>query len=849
MYIILEILTFDFALWQFVAQYLIDYFLKDIIMRKIGLYFLFFVCIYGKQALGQTSVVGEVKDSLNNKPIEFVAVRLFSVADSSIKAGAYTNEKGRFAIENVETGDYYAVLSFAGYQALELPAISVPSQSQYSLGKISLSPILITELDGVEVVGKLDILRAGIDKKVYNVEQDVASSGASADEVLNNIPSITLDEEGRISLRGEGSVTVLINGQPSSLTGEGGDLLSTIPASTIERIEVVTNPSAKYDPDGTAGIINIVLKKNKIRGINGIVAATGGLPDDNHKLNATLNFRNDRINLYSSYAFDYMEGFRNNNSDIERILAPDSIMKLNQKRIGTDFRRGHSANIGMDWYLSPQNTIGISANGQMNTRTRTGVQSNEQFLPHSTSVDNLWKRISTEPRDKKGIDLNAYLMRKFKNEEGTISASATYSASNRLEYSTFIQDDELIGKLPTLNKPIIQHQYLDRNYSIFTAQIDMERILPQLNARYEIGAKTILRADQLQTSSTTFDYDTQQDKTDSLSNYQYSYDENVHSVYGIFGQELGAFKYQVGLRGEYVLQEPQLQTDTRNYKKEYAQLYPSGHIRYLPNEHTEWSFGYSRRINRPSSKDLNPYTNYSDPFNLQRGNPDLKPEYIHSFDLGYSLATQHAGSITTSVYYRHTNDVIQRIKKFDDDNTAAQTMANINQSNTIGLEFIYQVRPLPWWRNTLSINGNYIDYQNPSDTTTNWNNQGVNWGLKYMGAIDFWNKTATFQINATYNAPRITAQGKIYLWNFVDASVQKQLFDRKLVVGLKFVDIFNIKGFKMEIDQPALRQKSTFDFRTRRVMLTISYKFGKMDFSEKEQRNLMPKTTASEGED
>jgi len=809
-------------------------------------YILFSVTIFATCfTFGQTTISGEVKDSVTDVPMEYVALRLFSVRDSTIKGGAYTNEKGRFIIENVQGGEYYIVASFAGYENQNTATIAINNQQTYAIGRIVLSPINLTELQGVEVVGKLDVLRAGIDKKVYNVDQDVASAGASADEVLNNIPSITLDEEGRISLRGEGSVTVLINGQPSSMTGEGGDLLNTIPASTIERIEVVTNPSAKYDPDGTAGIINIVLKKNRVRGMNGIVSATGGLPDHNHKLNTTLNFRNQNINVFASYAFDYMEGFRNNYSEIARKIGNDSTMLLFQDRIGTDKRRGHVANIGVDWYFTPQTTFGISANGQMNTRIRTGNQYSEQYFDSQT-IENRWDRITTEPRDKKAIDLNAYLYRALNHDLGSLSASANYSISNRYEYSTFIQDYSILGKLPTTQQDIIQQQFLDRDYGIFTAQADLERIVPALNARYELGAKTILRGDKLSSASKTFDHDLGTYQPDNMSNFDYSYNENVYSLYGIFGQELGAFKYQVGLRGEYALQAPELHSDPRNFKKEYAQLYPSGHLRYLPSDRSEWSLGYSRRINRPSSKDLNPYANYSDPFNLRMGNPDLKPEYINSFDLAYTQNMESIGSITASAYYRHTTDVIQRIKVFYDANTAAQTMANINESHTVGLELIYQVRPLSWWRNTLSLNSNYIDYQNPSDASYNWNNNGINWGVKYMGAVDFWNKTASFQVNATYNAPRITPQGKIYLWNFVDVSLQKHLLDRKLTVGLKFVDLFNIKGFKMRIDQPTLQQYSTFDFRTRRLLLSLTYKFGKMDFSEKPQRRHQAPTSSGE---
>jgi outer membrane receptor protein involved in Fe transport len=793
-------------------------------------------------AYSQTTLSGEVMDSVNNQLMEFVQIRLFSAQDSTVKSGAYTDEKGKFIIENVQKGNYYLIIAFSGYEDKTINHIQITNQPVYSIGKVPLSVLNIKNIEELTVVGKLEVLSAGIDKKVYNVDQDVAARGASADEVLNNIPSITLDEEGRISLRGEGSVTVLINGQPSALTGSGGDLLSSIPASSIERIEVVTNPSAKYDPDGTSGIINIVLKKNKIRGINGQISATGGIPGHDHKLNASLSFRNDKINVYGSYSFDYLEGYRNNFSNMSRLMGTDSIMALNQERFGTDFKRGHMARVGLDYFINNQSTLGFSANGQLTTRRRTGDQLNSQYI-HSDSVTNEWNRFSEEGDSRNGVDFNLYFNHNLKNEKGKFSASVNQSLSEREENGAFTQQYRIWnGALTTMN-PAYQRQLSNGDEGIFTAQADFEQIIPKIKARYEVGAKAILRNEKLNAWSTSYDYALQDFAPDTLANYDYRYNENVYSVYGTFGQELGKFKYQVGLRGEYVLQDPRLLSENKIFTKEYAQLYPSAHVRYATSSKSEISLGYSRRINRPSAGDLNPFTNYSDPFNLRRGNPDLSPEFIHSIDFGYTQ-TFKAMSITGNVYYRYTTDVIQRVKIFYDDNTAAVTMANLDQSQTLGAELVLQIRPTTWWRNTISFNGNYIDYAN-SAVGSDWNNNGFYWGVKYNGSVDFWKKTATFQLNASYNGPRVTAQGVIYLWNFVDMAVQKHFLDKKLTVGLRWADVFNIKGFKMRVDQPDLQQFSNFNFQTRRIYLTLTYKFGKMEFSQKQ----LPKDTEGGGGD
>jgi len=802
----------------------------------ISLLFLFLASV----SFGQTTISGEVFDSITKQPMEFVQVKLLSSQDSLVKGGAFTDEKGKFLIDDVKQGNYFVQISFSGYEERTVERIKIVGQPVFSIGKVILKTVNIKEIEELTVVGKLEVLSAGIDKKVYNVDQDVAARGASADEVLNNIPSIALDEDGRITLRGEGSVTVLINGQPSSLTGSGGDLLSSIPASSIERIEVVTNPSAKYDPDGTSGIINIVLKKNKLRGINGQVAATGAFPFHDHKLSAALSFRNDKINAYASYAFDYLEGYRNNYSAIYRPTVADSAMLILQNRQGTDFRRGHMGRVGLDWYMNNANTIGFSVNSQTSDRRRGGDQDNLQYF-FPTENYNEWNRKSFENNSRDGVDMNIYFNHNLKDNNGKFSMSVNQSLSKRNEDSDFEQVYRIWNSSPSTISNVYQRQLSKSNNGIFTAQADFEQIIPKLKMRYEVGAKAILRNEKLNANSSSYDILLQQYVGDTLANYDYRYNENVYSVYGTLGQELGKFKYQVGVRGEYVLQDPRLLSENKVFTKEYLQLYPSAHVRYTTSEKSEISLGYSRRVNRPSAGDLNPFTNYSDPYNLRSGNPDLKPEFINSIDLGY-MQTFKSMSFNANVYYRHTTDVIQRVKLFMDNNTSAVTMANLDNSQTIGLELIYQFRPFTWWRNTISFNGNYIDYTS-SSALGDWNNNGIYWGAKYTGSFDFWKKTATFQVNATYNAPRVTAQGTIYMWNFVDFSVQKQLLDKKLVIGLRLADAFDIKGFKMKINQPTLNQYAIFDFQTRRLYLTLTYKFGKMDISQKQ----LPKDTEGGG--
>lgn len=794
-------------------------------------YFLFFITVLIVNSFfAQTKISGVVVDSASNKPIEFATVRLFSVLDSTVKAGVYTDEKGWFMLENISKGDYFLKISFTGYKTKSVSPIQVIGQPLNVIGEIAISIDGVQNLKEVTVSAQLDVLRAGIDKKVYNIDQDLSSRGGTAEGVLNNVPSVTVDQDGNIALRGDGNVTILIDGRPSALTGgKASSFLASIPASSIERVEIVTNPSAKYDPDGTSGIINIVLKKNKLKGFNGQVAATMATGHDDN-FSTALSYRNQAVNVFGSYAFDYNRGFRNNFGYIEQTYANDSVVRLNQDRKGTDFKYGHNARLGLDWTINPQNNFSFSTSGQLGYRERTGDQINERLVDGDLLWDS-WNRKSSDPVNNQNIDGSLNFTHILKKERGKWSVDAGTSFSERTENGEYQQDYSLYQNGLTLPDFSFQKLFSNSNSNVTTAQFDLEYLFPKINARLEAGVKTIYRNEELIASSERLDNGSGTFISDTLANYNFNYFENVNSAYGVFGQQLKKWKYQVGVRAEYAVQDPSLTNDATNYGKTYMNLFPSGHVRYQVKPKSEMSVSYSRRINRASSDQLNPFTNYSDPYNLRRGNPDLKPEFIDSYDLGYSWESNLI-NITTSVYYRKTKGVIQRIKYFYPNNTAAQTFDNVDQSQTGGLEFITTIKPYKWWRNTLSLNGNYTDISSNS-SVLGFNNSGYNWSAKLVMSFEFWKKTATVQVNGNYSSPRITAQGRVIPWRSVDISAEKLVFNKKISVGLRLSDVFNTKGFHYFLDQASVFQESEFKWLTRRLYVTVSYKFGKLEISKK----------------
>lgn len=808
------------------------------ILTFISFTFFIFLAIgqNGIKPSGEGVVAGKILDKTSSKPLEYVSFRLFSVKDSSVVAGIFSDIEGKFNLEQLPYGNYYAKLTYTGYAVKQIEDISItPGMKVVNLGTIKMDLDNTIDLDEIKVIGNIDVLKAGIDKKVYNVDEDLSVKGGTANDILNNIPSVEVDQEGRITLRGDGTVTILIDGRPSSLSGGNGkSLLDALPAGSIERIEIVTNPSAKYDPDGTSGIINIVLKKNKLKGFNGLITGnigSGDLEGGNvFDGSASLSYRNSKLNVYGSYSGRHLEGYRNFHSNLEQVFEDGSVLVIDQNRYGTDLNAGQTFRLGSEFYLKPRNVFGVSFTGSVGDRDRSGDQWN-LTLDGDANRLNLWRRISYDPSHRKNFDVNVNYKFDLKEERGNLIVDLNQSLGNedtkgfydQYEYST----DSVLLDIQPLNQQLFNTEI----NNITTGQLDFTYLLPKYNARMETGVKTIFRQQSVETYSETYDTIQHQFKEDTLANFDYAYDEQIYSAYGIFGQQRGKFKYQAGLRAEKAYQIPNLLSDTIRIVNDYFNIFPSAHVRYSFTKKSEMSLSYSRRINRASSGDLNPFTSYADPYNLRRGNPYLQPEFINSYDLGYTNEFKIV-TLTASVFYRQTTGVITRVKEFYADNTSAVTFANIDESHSVGTEAILVYKPYKWWRNTLSANANYIEYRDDNQAA-NWNRSGVNWNVKYSGTVEFWKRTMSVQVNAAYNAPRFTVQGKVQRKGPIDISAEKTFMDGKWSLGMRVSDIFNNLGFYMSVAQPGITQEANFKWLSRRVYVSFSYKFGKLEVSNK----------------
>ena len=799
--------------------------------------FLSFVSFSQKpNSSGDATIFGKIIDEKTNQAIEYVAIRLLSVKDSSVVTGIFTDVDGKFNFENVSYNKYLIKISSTGFQSKIINTISVSAGAKiYNVGTVKLEVDKSMQLEEVRVVGQMDVLKSGIDKKVYNVAEDISVRGGTANDILNRLPSVEVDQDGRVMLRGEGTVTILIDGRPSSLSGGNGKtLLDALPAGSIERIEIVTNPSAKYDPDGTSGIINIVLKKNKLKGFNGAISTnlgSGDLTGGNvAEGNASLSYRNSWFNLYGTYNARYLDGYRNNTSYIKQTFSDGSQNIVDQYRTGTDLNAGHTFRVGADFNLKARNTLGVSGTGNIGIRDRTGDLWNNIFDETQTQIQ-LWQRTSFDPSQQQNFDFNLNYKWDLKDERGNLIFDVNRSIGNE-KIQGFYQNNYYNPVDSSTGIQSFEKQQLSNveKNNITSAQLDFTYLMPKINARIETGGKAILRNQQVNTYSETLENSTNTYFQDTLANFNYKYDEQIFGIYGIWGQQLGKFKYQAGLRAEQAYQIPNLLSDTIRIVNDYFKVFPSAHIRYAFTPKSEISLSYSKRITRAASSDLNPFTSYSDPFNLRKGNPYLNPEFIDSYDLAYSFESKKF-NLSVSSYFRRNTGVITRFKEFYDNNTSAITFRNISETNSLGNELVLVYKPTAAWRSTFSWNGNYIWYiTNMTDLP---NRQGFNMNFKFNTSYEFWKKTATIQLSVTYNGPRVTVQGIAQRQGPVDIAFEKKFKEGKWSIGARVSDVFDKQGFYMEIDRAEVYQTSEFKWLTRRFYISASYKFGKLEISNK----------------
>ncbi len=782
----------------------------------------------GRERPAIASIQGKVIDSNTKQAIEFATISLLSKKDSSIETGGITNRKGLFNITEIRVGKYLVMVNFIGYEAKTFEDIHLSPRETISMdfGTIELVPS-INELKDAEVVVEKPFVEFEIDKKVYNVDENITAEGGDITEVMENLPSIEIDIEGNLSLRGSENVTLLIDGKPSGLSGEDrAAFLEQIPASSVEKIEVITNPSAKYDPDGMAGIINVVLKKNKLAGFHGNVKLSIGT-GDKYNGSISLNYRNQFFSVYSgfSYRYDrrYSEGL------IERTnIIDDVTSSLNQENEGFRLGKSPRVNLGTDIYLNTKNTLSIS--GSYNQRNN--IKESEvwnQYLAPVDSTDNYLRQSDGESSSTVS-NLSASYRKEFKNRDHYLTIEGSHFNFNNTNKNTF-EEHYLDANMNSLSlDPKLEYQETTGLTQSNTVQADFALPMKK-GSKLEVGWKSILRESDsdlyykaLNDSSGNFENDI------TRSNHFVS-EEQIHAAYSTFGMQREKLGIQLGLRYENALTNSELITSNETFKNTYQSFFPSAHLSYSITEKSDLQLSYSRRIHRPRSRQLNPFPNYSDPQNLRKGNPFLLPEYINSLELSM-IKQSKKGSISASVYYKGISDVIRRFKTVDTNGVATMTYENIDDAQSYGLELFTMIKLTKFW----NINASGNVYQTVSDAgnlESDFNSNTFAWNMKMTNTFKFdqgWN----IQISAKYRSPKTILQGDIKAMYYADLAIKKSILKDKGSLNLRVSDIFNTRRFKYHSEGFNFEQNDYHKRESQIVYLSFSYRFGKLE--EKKSR-------------
>lgn len=767
-------------------------------------------------------VYGTVIDEVSNEPLEFATVILKNI-QTNATLGGLTDERGRINVENVRFGKYSLEISYLGYDNYIKDEIVInSSQSSINLGRIKMNESAAM-LEAVEVVGEKRMFQLGGEKKIFNVEKSAISSGGNAVDAMKQIPLLDVGMEGNISLRGSENILIYINGKPSGMTGESQEaILESLPADGIESIELITNPSSKYDADGTAGIINIVLKKNYNRSLNG-VATVGYATKYKHNAGVTLNFKKNRVNFTSAFNYRFRESYNKGESSRKNIFTETNYL-LNDRESSYHTYNG-SVNLGLDVDVTEKATLSL-----FNVLTAGGGPNEELNLTSFLDANQIYYGGYERTRDGERTNFNnnstlSYQQR-FNRPRQVLDMSAMYERGRFVRPKHFTQINFDADENPI---DVIAIQEFNENKSHSTSAIyQTDYAHPfskhgELEAGFKISYRNInsdFYADSLNRA-------TQQTEVDTDLTNNFDYKENVNAAYIAFGGKAKNFNYKLGVRMEQTnvfVENDQIEEEFRN---SYVHFFPSAFLSQRFAESHEMQLSYTRRINRPNPWMLNPFTDYDDPLNIREGNPYLGPELIDAVELTY-LKNWDATFLTASVYYRHTASSFSRIRTVDPETAVAtMTWANIDKSQDIGGEVILRTPITRWWNIMGNANLFYKSVQGtiPGEDVDN-SADNFQWNARVMSNFTFW-KGTELQLSYRYNSKMVFLQGHINPMHSLDIGIKKDFLNKKATLSMNVQDLFNTRVFKVYNSASTFESDMKWKWETRVFAINFSYKFGR----------------------
>ncbi|MCK9244888.1 MAG: TonB-dependent receptor [Candidatus Marinimicrobia bacterium] len=777
-------------------------------------------------AAAKRTPIGKLSGSVFTKntdlPIEYAAITLRTGRDSTIVTGTITNQDGVFFLEKIPPGRYQVKISFIGYKAATINNVAVtPQKPEVVLATVFLEPVAL-DLASVTVTGEKKAMQYNLDKKIVTVDNNLITIGGTATDIMETIPSVTVDIDGSVSLRGSSSVTLLVDGRPSQIIS-----LDEIPASMVERVEIVTNPSARYDPEGMGGIINIVLKKKRSPGYNGMVLLNAG---SRGKYNGSinLNYRLNKINLFGNY--DTRLGNRTGNSEsIRESTRNDSTFYLNQYQNSKNQNRFHNFKLGGDYFINDYNTITLMI--LYNLRTFSN-QNNTDYLntDYKYAGDNQFTRRSSGDTKNYGQEYSLFYKKTFPKPQREWTVDLFYSAFSR-DYDQSITQQSILADT-LLEPPMDEKTNSDDANRVITIRTDYVHPLGEYS-RFETGYRSTFRHNNSDYRRFNYDAASAEWLRNSLASSHFIYDENIHAMYGIYSRELGRLQSQIGLRIEQASTKINLVTIDSTFKKDYFSMFPSAHFRYTLNESQGLRVSYSRRVRRPRSWQISPFVDYSDPYNLSSGNPKLKPEYIDVAELEHSYENRKT-AFSSSIFYRQVNGMITRRTELQEGGLTYTTFKNLNDGISYGLESVITHRFRPWWR----VSTNFSYFRNRlygTGVSAMEANESYSWTARLNSIFNLGENT-DLQVMFFYFSPTVGVsgasgrgfygfgQGRMQENYFVNLGAKHNFMDGKMSVFVRVSDILKTQKYGQTIYGDNFKTTSVRRRESRVIFFGISYK-------------------------
>ncbi len=776
-------------------------------------------------------ITGKVVDSSNGEPMEFVNVTISNKQNNKeLPLGTLSDSKGSFKLKDVPSGTYEVKFSYIGYDATLVEATLRSSNQSLDLNVVRLNENTFM-LDEVEVVGMKSQMRFELDKKVFNVDQNIAAAGASASEILETIPSVEVDDDGEISLRGNSSVTIWINGRPSGLTTDNrAQILEQLPAETIEKIEVITNPSAKYSPEGTSGIINIVLKQNRQAGYFG-GAQAGVNTQGGYNVGTNINFNINKWDAYANIGLrsHHRNGINNSYRTYDDDTYLNSLADTERRNTSVFFRAGAT------YHITENDAISFGGFGMMGGGWEKNLTNYDSSVPNSFTSG-----FSNSDKDNNGRGGNVSLDYSHEfGENHNLMASVSYNMwrmpNNVTYHRQYVYSDSIDE----------YWQYQESNIKVnnWEFQFDYSNQISDM-FKIEAGYKgTLSHEDSPLTTWTGYSVDNMPIDEDQYN--RFIYDQNIQALYATLGGKVSDFSFSAGLRGEFWHNEAKslaygdMESEIDPFTTNKFALFPSLFISYALPKDNEMQINYTRRIRRPWGGQLNSFVDISDPTNISYGNPELQPQFSNAFELNYIKNwTNHM--VSMSGYYRTTNDVIQRIS-FLRDGVMNSTNENVSKSLETGVEFVAKNNLFKRLDLTTTVNLYYNKLdgfsflpEGLSEPVTGDEESDFTWNFNIMASVKLpWNMN--LQVNGRYFSRQITAQGSREPRYNIDGGIKKSIGDWAFSINVR--DLLNSRKWNQMTYGSNFIQETKRQGGGRRVQFTVSYSFGNAKARKTSQHN------------